>query len=379
MKFTISKTDLASAMGQVIRVIQGNSVLATLSNVYIEADGDRIHFTGTDLNTSLRIHRDGDTSVEGTVLVNASKFNEIVAKLPNDTVSCVLVDNQMEIKCGKAKLTVPTAPQKDFPVFPVIEKEASVELNAEEFRRALKLTEYAVDRLSGARYGGLFLKGNQDAVTVFGTDAGQLATFDIPASGAEGFESCLHPDAVELLQALVKGEDGDIHVGCNHATAQFETDRFTLNCRILDLAAPNQRRILDACGGLSVTMPREALLATLRRALLLASEAYSTKEGDKVVVGGKVICDIRSDINHNPLLAVSSRSQSGTFFEEIPIETELRNIDFAFNAGLMTGFLSSRKGEKVTLSIKDAICPIKMTTSAENEGVGVVMPMTIKD
>ena len=54
MEFTVSRADLVRELNLSQGVVEKKTTIPILSNVLVEADGDRIHLTATDLELGIR-------------------------------------------------------------------------------------------------------------------------------------------------------------------------------------------------------------------------------------------------------------------------------------------------------------------------------------
>jgi DNA polymerase-3 subunit beta len=55
MEFTVSRADLVRELNLSQGVVEKKTTIPILSNVLVEAEGDRIHLTATDLELGIRV------------------------------------------------------------------------------------------------------------------------------------------------------------------------------------------------------------------------------------------------------------------------------------------------------------------------------------
>ena len=92
---------------------------------------------GTDLELTIRVRVPADTDDEGSAVVPARLFSEIVRQLDGDTVSVELADDDAKIEAGRFATTLRTLSAAEFPRLPEA-GEGGVRVEAAAFAEALR-------------------------------------------------------------------------------------------------------------------------------------------------------------------------------------------------------------------------------------------------
>ena len=82
MKLTIERGALLHALGHVQSVVERRNTIPILSNVLLEAKGDRLGLTATDMELAIVEQVAAEIGAPGAITVSAHTLYDIVRKLP---------------------------------------------------------------------------------------------------------------------------------------------------------------------------------------------------------------------------------------------------------------------------------------------------------
>ena len=89
MKFSCEKVFLQNAVNTSSRAAAQKSSIPSLEGLLIEA-GSSVTVSGYDLKTGIVTNFEADITEQGAVILNARLFGDIIRKLPDDVVTCLL-------------------------------------------------------------------------------------------------------------------------------------------------------------------------------------------------------------------------------------------------------------------------------------------------
>ena len=93
MEFTVSKADLVRELSLSQGVVEKKTTIPILSNVLLEADGDRVILTATDLELGIRCSCPARVKKEGSGTVPARRLLDYVRLLPDGDVKVKIQEN----------------------------------------------------------------------------------------------------------------------------------------------------------------------------------------------------------------------------------------------------------------------------------------------
>jgi DNA polymerase-3 subunit beta len=105
MEFTVSKSELVRELSLSQGVVEKKTTIPILSNVLIEAEGDRIILTATDLELGIRCSCSAKVGKSGSGTIPARRLLDYVRLLPEADIQVRFADNQWaSLLCGRSRL-----------------------------------------------------------------------------------------------------------------------------------------------------------------------------------------------------------------------------------------------------------------------------------
>ncbi len=119
MEFTVSKADLVRELSLSQGVVEKKTTIPILSNVLLEAAGDRVTLTATDLELGIRCSCPARVKKEGSGTVPARKLLDFVRLLPEGDVNMKFLENHWaSITCGRSRTRIAGMSRESFPELP---------------------------------------------------------------------------------------------------------------------------------------------------------------------------------------------------------------------------------------------------------------------
>ena len=107
MEFTVSRADLVRELNLSQGVVEKKTTIPILSNVLVEADGDRIHLTATDLELGIRCSCAARVKKAGAGTIPARRLLDYVRLLPDADVQVKIQENHWaSLVCGRSKTRI---------------------------------------------------------------------------------------------------------------------------------------------------------------------------------------------------------------------------------------------------------------------------------
>src|SRR6202167_1858263 len=119
MEFTVSRADLVRELNLSQGVVEKKTTIPILSNVLVEADGDRIDLTATDLELGIRCSCAARVKKAGAGTIPARRLLDYVRLLPDGDVHVKIADNHWaNLTCGRSKTRIAGMSRESFPELP---------------------------------------------------------------------------------------------------------------------------------------------------------------------------------------------------------------------------------------------------------------------
>lgn len=370
MEFTVSKADLVRELGLSQGVVEKKATLPVLSNVLLEAAGDTVSISATDLELSIRCQAPAQVTGQGGGTLPAKKLLDYVRLLPDAEIRVKFGEtNWASLTCGRSKTRIAGMARDTYPEMPAM-PEPLAELPAGLLSSMIARTVFAIAaEESRFTLNGALLVLKPDTLTMVSTDGHRLALVEYPnpAGPAREHKALIPRKAmVELARLAVDaGHEERIQFAMDDNHLFFRIGTRLLASRKLSGNFPDYDRVLPRSHAHTVTLPREDFRAAIERVSQFSDErsrAVKVRFGD----GEAVI--------H------SSLSESGESEESLPVEYSGPTSEIGFNAVYLLDFLRAAQEEQVEFHFKDAHSAGELTPPPAEGGYRyryVVMPMRI--
>ncbi|PYL35846.1 MAG: DNA polymerase III subunit beta, partial [Verrucomicrobia bacterium] len=275
MKFSVAKEKLLEGLQQVQNVVSTRTTLPILSNVLLQAHGDEIHLTTTDLDVGVRGSCEADVEKEGATTLPARRLFNIVRELPSSEIQVdVNGKNAASIRSGQSFFKILGLPEEEFPPLPKFEDAKVVTIRQKDLRDGLRKTSYAIST-DETRYvlNGVLFSFKDNKLTLVATDGRRLAMGEIELEFPRSHEADLiiPTKAVTELQRLL-ADDGEIKVSMGSGQIAFDLNKTLLVSKLIEGNYPNYRQVIPSEAKERIKLERETFLNSLRRVSLLASD-----------------------------------------------------------------------------------------------------------
>ena len=145
MEVVLDRDQLLRGLQMVQNIVEPRQTLPILANVLLEAEGDTMRITATDLEVGARVSMPAKIGGKGKITVSARKLSEIVKELPAAALSLKVGENAtVALRCGGVSYKLVGMVGDDFP--PVVPASPSAWLTTEAkvLREMLLQTAFAV-------------------------------------------------------------------------------------------------------------------------------------------------------------------------------------------------------------------------------------------
>ena len=145
MKIVCYKDKILKAINSVVKGVASKTTMPILEGILIQTNDNEIKLTTYDLEIGIEYVMDCEIKEQGSTVVNAIMFSEIIRKLPDTEISISLNDkNLLEIECEGSLYKLATMNPEEFPELPKIEVEKSIEIDQNVLKNMIRKTIFAV-------------------------------------------------------------------------------------------------------------------------------------------------------------------------------------------------------------------------------------------
>ena len=364
MEVVIDRDAFLKGLQMVQNIVEPRQTLPILANVLLEAAGDSVRLTATDLEVGARVSVPAKVGAKGAITVSARKLSEIVKELPAAAVALKVSENvTVSLRCGGATYRMVGLAPDDFPPVVPASPQSWVSIEAKVLRDMLTQTNFAVshDETRYALNGVLFSFQGKD-VRMVATDGHRLALSTRSlGQGVSSATGIVPRKAVtEIMRVIGAGEEVQIANTENQFVLQMPN--FVMTARLIEGQFPNYEAVIPKGHPGRLTTTRGALSSALRRVSVMAEERNKP---------------VKLALSPASLKVNASSQELGEAEEILEVEYNGEEMVIGFNSRYLLEAMAALEKDQVVLEIKDAQSP-GVIKSVEGEGYCcVIMPMRI--
>jgi DNA polymerase-3 subunit beta len=365
MKVSASREHLLEALQSVIGVVERRQTMPILSNILLSARDNRLRATGTDLEVELVAAAEVTVQQPGDITVPGRKLLDIVRNLPEKSqVTLTREGERIVLRGGRSRFTLSSLPAAEFPVVDEIHATQTVTIRAQDCRRLIDKTHFAMAQQDVRYYlNGTLLESNGQVLRAVATDGHRLSWCEVSLGGpAREMQQIILPrKGVLELQRLLDGEgEIEIAIGTNHVRVQIGEVRFT--SKLIDGKFPEYGRVIPADPPRIMSASREALRAALQRTAILSNEKY---RGVRLTFASGLLT-VQA---HNP--------EQEEAEDQLEVSFTGDEIEIGFNVSYLLDALGAVETETVEVGLTDANSSCLIRAPGNINTKYVVMPMRL--
>ena len=365
MKLTIGQEEFITGLQAVQNVVSTRTTLPILSNVLLNAVGDRLTLTATDLDVTISKTVEAKVEIDGNFTMPVKKLLSIAREVGGRQIEMDVSKNQCSIKSGSSAYRVNGLPAEEFPPIPNFSGQTTIQMPQDTVKTMLRRTSFAVSTDEN-RYvlNGLYLSFKENKLTMVATDGRRLALAeeDVELQDDNPLEVIVPTKAIQELSRSL-GDKGDVEIQITENQVSFglkENDGTgsLIVSKLVEGAYPNYKQVIPAESKHRVTLDKEELFHALRRAEIMTSEKANS---------------VKLTFSENNLTFTANSPEVGESRETMAIKYEGEETSIAFNPQFFIDPLKALEEDEVHFEFTDQLSP--GVVKVNHPFLYVIMPM----
>jgi DNA polymerase-3 subunit beta len=371
MNFTITRQNLHSGLAAVSASIPSKTTLPVLSNIKLDAAGNGVWMSGTDLDVAVRVHVPADVGEPGSITAPGKKLQEIARELADQPVEVATRGDQVELRCGRSHFKINGLPSEDFPTLPEIDFGTGWSVSGSDLQRLIQGTSFAVsNEESRPILNGVLWELRDGQMQMVATNGHRLARMAVSAetTGAPSADLILPPAALHQVQRLFKDGDGiQVSQGGNHLG--FRSGNTEVYTRLIEGSYPNYEQVIPKDNDKDAIVDKKAIESAVRRMAVVASDQTH-----------RIRLTFEPDRMHLNVLT----PDLGEGHDELELTYNGEEIEIGFNANYLLEVLRYMPTDEVRMTFKapERAATIEPVWTDGEEGMEylcLVMPLRLLD
>ena len=371
MKIVCYKDTLLKALNSVIKGVASKTTNPILEGILIQTNDNQIKLTTYDMELGIEYVIDSEIKEQGSTVVNAIMFSEIIRKLPDSEIYITLNENNLlEIECEGALYKLTTMNPDEFPELPKIEVENSIDLEQNMLKNMIRKTIFAVSTEENRQiFTGCLFEVENNKLNVVAVDGFRLALRSIylPVK-VSNFKAVIPGKTLNEITKILSDSFDNVKIGIAKNQALFEMENCKIVSRTLDGEFLNYKSVIPNTWETRIRVNKNSLQDSFERISLISASSIEKEKKYPV----KVSVDIGKII-------ISCTNQTGEAKEEIFISTEGKNIEAGFNPKYFLDTLKAIDDEEVFVEFGTSISPCLVKPIENSEYIYMILQIRLKD
>jgi DNA polymerase-3 subunit beta len=367
MNLTITKDQIIAGLQAVQNVVSTRTTLPILSNVLLNADGQHLEITATDLDVTVACKVEAKITKPGSTTLPVKKLFGIVRELNGEIEVETDEKNIASVRSGSSYFKIHGLGADEFPPMPKFKDDRKVTVSQDTIRGMLKKTAFAVST-DESRYvlNGIFISLKEGKMTFVATDGRRLALVDEEVDLAEksAGEFIVPAKAVNELTRLLQDKGTvEIKFGENQASFALQNENgfsVLLITKLIEGNYPNYRQVIPGEAKERIPLVREEFQQALRRAEIMTSEKANS---------------VKLAFGKNNLTITANSPEVGEARETMAVNYKGKEFAIAFNPRYLIDPLGALTEDEVFLELIDELSPGVLKINGPF--LYVVMPMRL--
>lgn len=367
MRISCTKEKLYYAVQAVQKAVASKTPMPILTGIYLAAKENKLELQATDYEIGISCTIDANVFEQGEIVISGKFFQEMVRKLPHDTVNIESSkeDRTIKITSGLSQFNLLSLPAEEFPVLKRSASEVLFTIQDQVIRDLIKKTVFAcsTDEARPIFTGGL-LEADENGVRMIATNTHRLSLKMADANNTpnRSVKMIIPAKILNELARILNSEDPlDVGVHVLKNQVMFVFDDIYIISRLIEGQFPDYNKVIPANFNTNVKLNTSEFLDAVERVSLLA------RDGEYNI--------IKFNFSEQNVTITSNNPDVGKAYEAVPAETTGNEIEIAFNAKYVTDILKNIDSDYLTFSLNTPLSPASVKPTDDEKYTYIITPV----
>jgi len=370
MKVRVLTSNLQKKLAFANHAISSKSQLPILLTFLLETTPEKtLRIKATDLEIGIEVELEVEIEEEGSVAVPAKTFTELIASLPEDTITLKAANATLEVISKKTKSVFQTMSKDEFPRLYEELGEKVTTLSPVTLQKGFASVIFAASS-DAARPAltGVLVKQEQGGFLLVATDGYRLSlkhqSSDEAVKASGEVLSLIVPARVfrEVL-SLKEIEPISLHLSKQHNQIIFAQPEMTLIGRLIEAEFPPYERIIPHDHASQTRVNREELLKAVKICSIFARETANI---------------IKLSLRKERIIVSSQTPSVGENTVEVEAKLTGEENEIAFNARYLLDVLSHVEADELVFEMTGPLNPGVFKIFKDESFLHLIMPIRLQ-
>ncbi|MGN1298568.1 MAG: DNA polymerase III subunit beta [Candidatus Scatovivens sp.] len=371
MKFICEKEKILKGINSVINGVASKTTMPILEGILIQTNDNEIKLTTYDLEIGIEYIVESEVKEQGSTVVNAIMFSEIIRKLPNSNIKISINNNNLlEIECEGSLYKLATMNPDEFPELPKININDSICIEQTVLKNMIRKTIFAVSTEENRPiFTGCLFEVIENKLNVVAVDGYRLAIkSSFLNEKANSFSSVIPGKTLNEVNKIISDSFEPIKIGISKNQALFEMENCKIVTRLLDGEFLKYSNAIPNNWETRIRVNKNEIQNCFERIILISASSIEKEK--------KYPVKINIEIGK---ITISCANQTGDAKEELFIDTEGKELEIGFNPRFFLDALKAIDDEEVYIEFGTNRSPCVITPIEDGDYKYMILPIKMKE
>ena len=365
MKFTVNKSDITEAVGNIQRAVSTKTSIPALEGILLGADENGLELCAYDLELGITTVIPAFVAEPGKAVLSAKLFSDIVRRTPAETIT-VTVDekNMATLESGYSRFSIIGIPAEEFPELPKLSDSTQFSLAGSLLKSMIRQTLFAIAESDAKpiHQGSLFNmeKGVLDVVSV---DGYRLAKRSEPIQFEEDLSFVVPGKTLSEILKLIKDSDDPVEISAGRRHILFKIDNYTVISSLLEGEFLNYKAAIPPDSQTEVVLKTREAIDSVERVSLLITDRLKSP--------------VRCLFSDNEL-KLNCTTSMGRASDQLDVEMTGQSVEIGFNNRYLLEALRNTECDEVKVQLGGPLSPMKVVPKDGDSFLFLVLPVRLK-
>ena len=381
MHIKVNRQNFLTAVRIVEKSIKDNKIKPILSCVYAKVKDNKVYFTGTNLDTTIKTSIDVNEVIrEGEVAFSPSIIDEYLKEIKDEFVVLRVENgNILFIETEDSTTEYDVFTTEDYPnTFENInlnENNFKFEMSSQELVEIFEKVLFSADTPDNIAMNCIRIESNNKTLNFVSTNTYRLTYLkkDVEKE-INDFAVSVPADTISSIVKIVKGLDNElIKIYKEDAHLYFKYKETTIITKLIELRFPNYADILsNITYDKKLSINNETFTNLLKRVLIFSRSNMESKYSSTY--------QFKHGNNGESKLIISALNDIARINEELNISFEGEDLKISLNSKYLLEFIQNISKEKeLVLEFMYANSAVKVYEKDNENYIYILMPLALRD
>lgn len=365
MKIICNTSILAEAVMNVQKAVMTKTAMPILEGILFTAEDNGVKLTGYDLEIGIETTIEADVIEEGSVIINAKTFCDIIRHIPYDKIIFETDEKlQCKIYCGDIEYYMTGISPKDYPELPVIINGKDIDISQKILKDMIKKTIFSV-AVNDVRviHKGIKFEIKPGEIRLVAIDSHRIAIRKefIDYNGEELSFVVPAKTMGEIMKLIPDGDDF-VKIGLGRRHILFEINGYTIISRLLEGEFMKYESIIPTNYNTVVRTKTKDMISSVERVALIITDRFKAP----------LKLEFREDE-----LKISTATALGTANDKLEVSVDGNDIEIGIQSRYILDALRAGEEDEILIGMVSPTNPVCIIPTSGESFLYLILPVRL--